>query len=94
MSRVVLWPRYFDARHSRREGRRVPRSLAVPSPELEELVRAVDRLGLGYEVEEQAAHPAEWWAPKGRVLVDKRMPKSRLLRLVGEELRRARSSGS
>jgi signal recognition particle subunit SRP19 len=94
MSRVILWPRYFDSGCSRRGGRRVPKSLAVPSPGLEELVQAARRLGLRCEAEEDRAHPAEWWEPRGRLLVEKSMPKGRLLRLLAQELRRARSSGS
>ncbi len=94
MSRAVLWPRYFDSACSRQKGRRVPRSLAVPSPELEELLQAARRLGLECEAEEQAAHPAEWWRRRGRLLVEKSMPKTELIRQIAAELRRARSSGS
>jgi len=87
----VVWPIYFDASASR-ELRRVRRSLAIPSPTLEELREAVRRLGLRYEVVEGAAHPARPWERKGYLLVEKAFPKGELLRRIAEALRGVRSA--
>ena len=88
----VVWPVYLDARESR-QLRRVPKELAVPGPRLEELCAALDRLGLSYEVVEGAAHPARHWAKTGYLFVEKKMPKTLLLRRLGALLRRMRARG-
>ncbi|NPA85248.1 MAG: signal recognition particle protein Srp19 [Crenarchaeota archaeon] len=87
--KVILWPQYFDATLSRREGRRVPKSLAVPHPTQRELLDALASLGLSAEPLE-ARYPREWWNKEGPVLVEKERPKTDLLRTVGEELRKKR----
>ncbi|RLI36853.1 signal recognition particle protein Srp19 [Candidatus Bathyarchaeota archaeon] len=88
----VIWPIYFDANVSRKL-RRVPRSLAVPNPRLEELCIAVRKLGLKYEVVEGAAHPSRHWEETGYIFVEKKEPKEKLLRRVALVLKSLRSSG-
>ena len=85
----VVWPIYFDASASRKL-RRVPRSLAVQAPTLEELREAVERLGLRYEIVEGAAHPARHWEKTGYLFVEKRGPKGELLKRIATMLRAAR----
>ena len=43
---VVLYPEYFDASLSRKEGRRVPKRLAVSTPKLEDIEKAARNLKL------------------------------------------------
>ncbi len=89
---IVLWPVYFDSRRPRRKGRRVPRSLAVPNPKLDELIRALNNLGISdVIIEEDKRYPHHWWEPSGRVSVPKVMSKSLLLKKVAGELRKLRS---
>ncbi len=91
---IVLWPIYFDSTKSRSEGRKVPKSLALPSPKLEELVEAVKRLGLNYIVEEEKRYPRFWWETRGRLLVERRERKSLILKNVARELRSLRKERS
>ncbi len=84
----ILWLAYFDAKLSRQEGRRIPKDLAISSPSLAELVAAASSLSLDFEVDAEATHPRS--GLKGRILVEKRAPKSRLLKEVGSALARAR----
>jgi len=84
---VVLWPVYFDAGRSRGEGRRVPRRLAVPSPSVEALVRAVEALGLRYRVVRGAAHPRIPWRKTGMVIVERVKPKGEIVRDVARFLK-------
>jgi len=83
----VLWTCYFDARCTRAMGRRVPRRLATKDVSVEELSRACKQLGLSPRIEEGARHPRTWWMMEGRVLVERRMPKQRLIREVARRIK-------
>jgi len=65
----VIWPAYFDASLTRREGRRVPRSLAVEEPTVDEVARAVKQVGYDAVIERGKAYPRRGWTASGRVLV-------------------------
>ena len=66
----MIYPCYFDVKRSRRLGRRVPKSLAVQKPALDELKVIADVLKLVYEIDEEARHPAAWWDDNtGRLIV-------------------------
>ena len=43
--RIAVWPGYFNAKTSRRSGRRVPRDSSVLKPDLEGLFIASRRIG-------------------------------------------------
>ncbi|MCD2204367.1 signal recognition particle subunit SRP19 [Halobacterium sp. KA-6] len=65
----VIWPAYFDATLSRREGRRVPESLSVEDPTVDEVATAVQQVGYDAVVERDVAYPRQQWEDSGRVLV-------------------------
>lgn len=88
----VLWPEYFDMNLARSEGRKVKKSLAVASPTTEMISKACQSLGLEHTVEADKAYPGTWYQKRGRVLVDKALPKSLLLLKVGERLVRSQRS--
>jgi signal recognition particle subunit SRP19 len=69
MVEKVLWPAYFDAALSRREGRRVPADLAVDAPEVDEVAAAVRQVGYEAVIERDQSYPREPWRTRGRVLV-------------------------
>jgi len=69
MVEKVIWPAYLDAERSRREGRRVPASVAVPDPDVEEIAAAVGQVGYDAVIERDVAYPREPWAESGRVTV-------------------------
>lgn len=84
--KLVLWPIYFDAEQSR-PFRRVPKNVAVYAPRAEDIARVAAELRLNPVLEKSAAHPAQWWKPTGRVLVDIRGSKSVLVNQIAERLR-------
>ncbi len=88
----VLWPEYFDINLTKAEGRKVKKALSIPQPTTELISKACQSLGLEHKVEADRAYPGKWYDKKGRVLVDKSMPKSRLLVQVGERLVRSQRS--
>ncbi len=84
--RIVLYPAYFDKRLSRRLGRKVSLELSVPSPRLEEIVRAAEELGLEPIVEEDKLYPRTWFLSRGRVIVLKKTSKTKLLKMISEKI--------
>lgn len=83
---VVLWPRYFETRLSRSEGRRVPEAIAVEEPDVEAIAEAAETLGYEARVDAEARHPRRPWAASGRVVVAGADDKEALLREVAEAL--------
>ncbi|WP_336344467.1 signal recognition particle subunit SRP19 [Halalkalicoccus ordinarius] len=64
----VIWPAYLDSEISRSKGRRVPESLAVPEPTVDEIAAAVQQVGYDAVIERDLTYPREY-EPRGRVLV-------------------------
>lgn len=88
---VILWPRYFDAKESRITGRRVPRKMAVKSPKVEEILEIAREAGYKIYVEPDKAHPSEWGSRGGRLVVEKRKPKTLIIRDIAARLKVHRS---
>jgi len=84
--KVILWPAYFDSTKTRLEGRKVPKNLAVPSPRLEELQRAAERMGLHSDAVSDAKHPGVPWQKTGMVVVPKKGSKTQIIRGVAKEI--------
>lgn len=83
----VLWACYFDARCTRAMGRRVPRRLATKDVRIEDLSKVCEQLGLSPRTEREARHPRTWWMMEGRVLVERKMPKQKLIREVARRVK-------
>ena len=81
----ILYPCYFDATLDRSSGRRVPTSLAVKGPTLQDLERALRRERLRFRAEEKP-HPAHWPKRDGRLVVAWEGSKEELLRRVAKGL--------
>lgn len=91
---MVIWLENLDSSKSREGGRKVPRSLAIDSPTLEEVERASLGLGLKVDSKERASRPGSWWERSGYVVVDRGgRPRSEILRSVAMEIRRMRGEG-
>lgn len=82
----VIWVAYIDKGRTRKEGRRLPKSLCVDSPTVQELVRAAEELGLEPEPVEDAAYPRSWWGRKGYVLVKKSVKKREAMKAVAKKI--------
>ena len=77
--KIVIWPMYFDKQLSRISGRKVSKKHAVEKPSLEAIAKASKSLHLNPVVEKDACHPSRVWKKEGRVLVDKKDTKSKIL---------------
>ena len=89
--KIIIWPVYFDSTKTRGDGRRVPKSLAVPSPKVLETKEAVEKLGLDYELVLDAGYPRTPWLKTGMLLVTKKESKEKVIRKIGEHLLKIRS---
>ncbi len=80
--KLVIWPIYFDAARSRREGRMVPLQDAIHDPTLDAVISAATKSGLKPEIEREKKHPKTWHQVEaaGRILVRKNGPKSAVLK--------------
>ncbi len=89
-ARLVIWPVYMDATKSRAEGRVLSMKDAVKSPVLKEIEKAASELSLAPVVEADKAHPKSWWVISGRVIVDKKAPKSVIAKQIAQKINKTR----
>jgi len=94
--RLCVWPGYFDARTSRRNGRRVPKDSSVLKPDLEGLFLAARKLGLKKSKRVgRVSRPARPHQGEGRMWVSRAGSKQsvgadskeELLQLIGAQWR-------
>ena len=88
--KTILWPVYFDSSKTRKEGRKVPKSIAVSNPNLAELQKAAEQLGLKPEAEVHVAHSAVSWRKTGRIWVQKSGSKMQTLMKIAEKIEATR----
>jgi signal recognition particle subunit SRP19 len=84
--KTVLWPSYLDSSKTRKEGRKIPKSNGVPNPNILELQRAAEKLGLKPEAEADAAYPSSPWIKTGKVLVQKKGTKTQTVMKIAKEI--------
>ena len=84
--KYVIWPIYFDKSISRLYGRKIAKKQAVEKPSLESIAKAAKSLGLHPVLERNCAHPSRHWKNEGRILIDKKGPKGKLLLQIANRL--------
>jgi len=89
--KAIIWPAYFDQTKTRKNGRRVPKSLAVQHPKIAEVAMAVERLGLKHELAPDAGYPRTPWLKTGMILVEKKGSKEQIIRKIANQLLKLRS---
>lgn len=91
LDKAIIWPVYFDAARTRKQGRRVPKALAVQSPKILELQQAAEKLGLQNEVNLEAHFPQMPWAKSGMLYVEKKEPKEEIIQKLAKQLVKIKS---
>ncbi len=86
MALRTLYPCYFDASLTRKEGRRVAKTEAVQQPNLNRISRAAKAAGFTVEEEPAASHPAHWYAREGRIRIEYSGSKEELLKKIAANL--------
>jgi len=92
--KTVIWPAYFDSTKTRKNGRRVQKSLAVPSPRILEIKDAAEKLGLEHELIADADYPKTPWLKTGALLVKKKETKDQTIRRIAKQLNKIRSTAA
>jgi signal recognition particle subunit SRP19 len=86
LDKAIIWPVYFDSSRTRKEGRRIPKNMAVQSPKILEVKEAVDRLGLKNEANLEAHFPKMPWAKTGMLFVEKKEAKEKIIQKIAKQL--------
>jgi len=89
--KIIMWPAYFDSAKTRKDGRRIPKSLAVPSPKILEIKDAAEKIGLECELVPDAGYSKTPWLKTGMLLVKKNEVKEQIIKKIAKELLRIRS---
>jgi signal recognition particle subunit SRP19 len=92
LDKAIIWPIYFDSSKSRKEGRRVPKNLAVQSPKIDELKQAADKLGLKNEVNLDAHFSKMPWIKTGMLLIEKKEAKEKIIQKIAKQLMKIKGS--
>ena len=88
---ITIWPQYLDKNLTLKEGRKIAKEYAVKEPTLNEIERAVKRLGLSYSVQKEFSYPGKWYEKSGRILVEWDKTKLELIREVSLEIKNMRN---
>jgi signal recognition particle subunit SRP19 len=83
--KYVIWPIYFDKTVSRLDGRKVSKKIAIEKPSIENIAKTAKALGLNPIIEKSAAHPSRPYKKDGRVLVDKKDKKSKIIARIAKQ---------
>jgi signal recognition particle subunit SRP19 len=89
--KIIIWPAYFDSTKTRKDGRRVPKSLAVPSPKILEIKDAAEKIGLECEIVSDFSYPKMSWLKTGMLLVKKKESKAQVIKKIARQLAKIRS---
>ncbi len=65
----IIWPAYLDADRTRSEGRRVPLSMAVSEPTVEEIAKAVQQVGYDAVIQREKSYSRDPLESTGCVAV-------------------------
>ncbi len=84
--KYVVYPIYFDKSVSKLAGRKVSKKQSIEKPNIEDIEKAAKSLGLNPVLEKNIAHPSRHWKKEGRVLIDKKDSKTKLLKQIASRL--------
>ena len=88
---IMIWPQYIDKNLTLNEGRKVSKEIAVSEPTLNEIERALKRLGLSYNIQKEKSYPGKWYEKSGRILVEWDKTKLELLKEVSLKIKEIRN---
>ena len=89
--KVIIWPAYFDVARTRKQGRQVPKNLAISAPKALEIKEAAEKLGFTSEIVQDVAYPGASNVKMGMVLIKKKEPKNQTIRKIAKQLAQTRN---
>ncbi|MEE1156866.1 MAG: signal recognition particle subunit SRP19/SEC65 family protein [Methanobrevibacter sp.] len=87
---ITIWPQYLNKDLTLSEGRKVSKEIAVSSPTMAEIEKALKRLGFTYNVQKEIAYPGKWYEKSGRVLVEYDKSKLELIKEISLKIKEIR----
>ncbi len=88
---ITIWPQYLNQDLSLKEGRKISKEDAVKEPSLNDIERALKRLGLTYNIQKEFSYPGKWYEKSGRVLVEWEGTKLELIREISLKIKEIRN---
>ena len=88
---ITIWPQYINKELSISEGRKVSKENAVSDPSINDIERALKRLGLQYSMQKEKSYPGKWYEKSGRVLVEWEGTKLELIREISLKIKEIRN---
>ena len=88
---ITIWPQYLDKNLTLKQGRKISIEDSVKEPTINEIERALKRLGFTYTVQRERAYPGKWYEKSGRVLVEWEGTKLELIREVSLKIKEMRN---
>jgi len=90
---MIVWASSIDRSRTRRQGRRIPKSLSVDSPRLSEIETAAKATSLIAVAKPGGARPASWWDKSGYLMVEKgKLGRSEILKTIAKQVTKERLS--
>lgn len=93
MKDYVVWPSYFDKNLSKKDGRKLPKNLALDHPKFDEIKKALESIGINHQLEKTSKYPKDQGKDErnlGRFIVEKKFSKNEILRKISKEMRKNR----
>ena len=87
---IMVWPQYINKNLSLSEGRKVSKEIAVSDPTLNDIERALKRMGLSMSVQKEKSYPGKGYEKSGRILVESDLKNLDLLKSICEEIKKIR----
>ena len=84
--KLVIWPIYFDRNISKSKGRKIGKKYSIEKPDIEKIAKASKLLGLNPIIEKNSSHPSKSWRKDGRIIIDKKDAKSKLIFQISKYL--------
>ena len=88
---ITIWPQYLDKNLSLKEGRKIAKDDCVAEPSINEIEKALKRLGLTYELDKNQAYPGKWYEKSGRALVEWEGTKLELIKEISLKIKEIRN---
>ena len=92
---VVVWLDYFNKTLPRNKGRRLRKEKCIFDPSLKELIDATKAAGMEpIETEDQVRFPKRPFVRSGYIMLEKKLPKTKILDKISEKMvaKRAKQS--
>ena len=88
---ITIWPQYLNKNLSLSQGRKIALEDAVKDPSINDIEKALKRLGLKYEIDKEQAYPGKWYEKSGRALVEWDKTKLELIREISLKIKEIRN---